>query len=144
MQCCGVQVSVLLTEDNVFLVDITLLFTCQDKHVICALSVVLVAVLLMEKCVPGGHSAAVHPPRHVDADSVLCVSCRFLVSHTWQVSVLLTEDNVFLVDIRHEEAREAEGLPQLKLLSACQGMLTLTQFSVFRVVLLCAGVCAAD
>jgi hypothetical protein len=29
--------------------------------------------------------------------------------------VLLTEDNVFLVDIRPEEAREAEGLPQLKL-----------------------------
>jgi hypothetical protein len=32
-----------------------------------------------------------------------------------QVSVLLSEDNVFLVDIRPEEAREAEGLPQLKL-----------------------------
>jgi hypothetical protein len=33
-----------------------------------------------------------------------------------QVSVLLAEDTkVFLVDIRPEEAREAEGLPELKL-----------------------------
>jgi hypothetical protein len=32
-----------------------------------------------------------------------------------QVSVLLGEDNVFLVDIRPDETREAEGLPELKL-----------------------------
>jgi hypothetical protein len=33
-----------------------------------------------------------------------------------QVSVLLTaDDNVFLVDTRTEEAREDEGLPELKL-----------------------------
>jgi hypothetical protein len=61
-----------------------------------------------------------------------------------QVPVLLTEDNMFLLDIRPEEAREAEGLPQLKLLSACHGILMLTQFSVFLVAVLCAGVCAAD
>lgn len=32
-----------------------------------------------------------------------------------QVSVLLAEDKVFLIDIRPDTTREAEGLPELKL-----------------------------
>jgi hypothetical protein len=68
-----------------------------------ALSVVQASVLPMEKCVAGRHFVGPGVGEHLFLTLRVPYGCTPTPPCCVQVSVLLTEDNVILVDIRPEE-----------------------------------------